>query len=157
MKKLVIYVTILLVILISDGHSSVHRNKRQIVENGIRVTDLWLKFLFDWFPDYFPGQLMSTPVLFLPQIKRLPAEILRLLNLPVPTYESTSSPSSYSLTSLVQSLFGVDIFTLTFIATLYFLASLAAVAIVLPNLYFKLMLWADVTEDAADIYDNYDY
>mgnify|MGYP006864015545 FL=1 len=70
MKKLVIYVTILLVILISDGHSSVHRNKRQIVENGIRVTDLWLKFLFDWFPDYFPGQLMSTPVLFLPQVRR---------------------------------------------------------------------------------------
>lgn len=82
---------------------------------------------------------------------------MRLLNLPVPTYESTSSPSNYSLTSLVQSLFGVDIFTLTFIATLYFVASLAAVAIVLPNLYFKLMLWADVTEDASDIYDNYDY
>ena len=40
----------------------------QIVENGLRVTDLWLKFLFDRFPQYFPGQLMSTPVLFLPQV-----------------------------------------------------------------------------------------
>ena len=38
------------------------------MENGIRVTDLWLKLLFDWFPEYFPGQLMSTPVFFLPQV-----------------------------------------------------------------------------------------
>ena len=68
MKKLVIYVTIILLLLISHGHSSANRNKRQIVQNGIRVTDLWLKLLFDWFPDYFPGQLMSTPVLFLPQV-----------------------------------------------------------------------------------------
>ena len=69
MKKLVIYVTIILLLLISHGHSmSANRNKRQIVQNGIRVTDLWLKLLFDWFPEYFPGQLMSTPVLFLPQV-----------------------------------------------------------------------------------------
>ena len=40
----------------------------QIVENGIRITDLWLKFLFDYFPQYFPGQLMTTPILFLPQV-----------------------------------------------------------------------------------------
>ena len=40
----------------------------QIVENGIRVTDLWLKFLFDQFPQYFPGQLMTTPILFFPQV-----------------------------------------------------------------------------------------
>ena len=82
---------------------------------------------------------------------------MRLLNLPVPTYDyGSTSTTSYSLTNLVQSFFGVDIFTLTFIATLYFVASLALVSIVLPNLYFRLMLWADITEDSADdIYDDY--
>ena len=67
---------------------------------------------------------------------------MRLLNLPVPTYDygydtTSATASSYSLTSLVQRLFGVDIFTLTFIAVLYFVASLALVSIVLPNLYFR--------------------
>lgn len=127
----------------------------QIVENGIRVTDVWLKFLFDQFPQYFPGQLMTTPILFFPQIKRLPGEVLKVLNLPVPTYD-LASESAYSLTNLLHSIFGVDVFTLTFIVALYFVASLALVSIVLPNLYFRLMLWADVTEDSADIYDDYD-
>ena len=36
------------------------------------------------------------------------------------------------------------------------MAPLALVSIVLPNLYFRLMLWADVTEDSANIYDDYD-
>jgi len=127
----------------------------QIVEDGLRVTDLWLKFLFDRFPQYFPGQLMSTPVLFLPQIKRLPGEVLKVLNLPVPTYD-VASESAYSLTNVLHSIFGVDVFTLTFILALYFVASLALVSIVLPNIYFRLMLWADVTEDSASIYDDYD-
>lgn len=72
----------------------------------------------------------------------------------MPVYD-LSSESAYSLTNLVQLYFGVDIFTLTFIAALYFLASLALVSIVLPNLYFRLMLWADVTDDTANIYDDY--
>ncbi len=44
--------------------------KRQIVyeEDGIRITDLWLYYLFKFLPDFFPGQLMSTPILFLPQV-----------------------------------------------------------------------------------------
>lgn len=116
---------------------------------------MWLKFLFDQFPQYFPGQLMTTPILFFPQIKRLPGEVLKVLNLPVPTYD-LASESAYSLTNLLHSIFGVDVFTLTFIVALYFVASLALVSIVLPNLYFRLMLWADVTEDSADIYDDYD-
>ena len=69
------------------------------------------------------------------QIKRIPGQILQLLNLPVPTY--AASTSSYDLTNLVRSVFGVDIFTLMFIAMLYILASLAFVSIVLPNLYFR--------------------
>lgn len=94
-------------------------------------------------------------VLYNFQIKRLPGEILKALNLPVPVYD-LSSESAYSLTNIVQLYFGVDIFTLTFIAALYFLASLALVSIVLPNLYFRLMLWADVTDDTqANIYDDY--
>ena len=40
-----------------------------VLENGIRVTDLWLKFLFDYFPQYFPGQLMATPTIFLSQVR----------------------------------------------------------------------------------------
>lgn len=88
------------------------------------------------------------------QIKRLPFELLKVLNLPVPTY--AASEAAYSLTNVIKAVFGVDIFTLTFIATLYFAASIALVSIVLPNIYFRLMLWADITEDAASIYD-YDY
>ena len=50
---------------------SVMRLKRQITDeaSGLRITDLWLKLLFDWFPNFFPGQLMTTPVLFMPQVK----------------------------------------------------------------------------------------
>lgn len=89
------------------------------------------------------------------QIKRLPGEVLKVLNLPVPTYD-VASESAYSLTNVLHSIFGVDVFTLTFILALYFVASLALVSIVLPNIYFRLMLWADVTEDSASIYDDYD-
>ena len=53
----------------SAANSNLSRTKRQLTyENGLRVTDLWLKLLFDWFPNLFPGQLMSTPLLFLPQV-----------------------------------------------------------------------------------------
>ena len=88
---------------------------------------------------------------------RIPGDILKALNLPVPTYDDSSDP--YSITNVVKSMFGVDLFTLTFIAGLHFLASLALVSIVLPNLYFRLLLWADnVTEDAAaNIYDDDSY
>ena len=50
---------------------SVMRLKRQITDeaSGLRITDLWLKLLFDWFPNFFPGQLMTTPVLFMPQVR----------------------------------------------------------------------------------------
>ena len=49
---------------------SVMRLKRQITDeaSGLRITDLWLKLLFDWFPNFFPGKLMTTPVLFMPQV-----------------------------------------------------------------------------------------
>jgi len=60
--------TIFLVLFVVISRVNSNREKRQIVENGIRVTDLWLKLLFDWFPEYFPGQLMSTPIFFLPQV-----------------------------------------------------------------------------------------
>lgn len=53
----------------SAANVNLSRTKRQLTfENGLRVTDLWLKLLFDWFPNLFPGQLMSTPLLFLPQV-----------------------------------------------------------------------------------------
>ena len=47
------------------------RLKRQLTypsDYGLKITDLWLKLLFDWFPNLFPGQLMSTPILFLPHV-----------------------------------------------------------------------------------------
>ena len=51
-----------------------------------------------------------------------------------------------------------DIFTLMFITMLYILASLALVSIVLPNTYFRLLLWADSSSQdvMASIYDEYD-
>ena len=70
------------------------------------------------------------------QIKRLPAEVLKILNLPVPTYDS-SSESEYSVVNILEQFFGVDLFTLAFIASLYFIASVALVSIVIPNLYFR--------------------
>lgn len=137
---------------------SVMRLKRQITDeaSGLRITDLWLKLLFDWFPNFFPGQLMTTPVLFMPQIKRIPGQLFQMLNLPIPTY--AASTSSYDLTNIVKSVFGVDIFTLMFITMLYILASLALVSIVLPNIYFRLLLWADSSSQdvMASIYDEYD-
>ena len=94
--------------------------------------------------------------IFMLQIKRIPSEIFRLLGLPVPTYAYSSS--KYALTNIVRSVLGVDIFTLMFIFMLYILASLALVSIVLPNIYFRLMLWADVSsQDLASIYDDYEY
>jgi len=55
----------------SAANVNLSRTKRQLTfENGLRVTDLWLKLLFDWFPNLFPGQLMSTPLLFLPQVSK---------------------------------------------------------------------------------------
>lgn len=79
-----------------------------------------------------------------------------MLNLPIPTY--AASTSSYDLTNIVKSVFGVDIFTLMFITMLYILASLALVSIVLPNIYFRLLLWADSSSQdvMASIYDEYD-
>lgn len=57
----------------SAANVNLSRTKRQLTfENGLRVTDLWLKLLFDWFPNLFPGQLMSTPLLFLPQVSLSP-------------------------------------------------------------------------------------
>ena len=102
---------------------------------------------------YF-GPRNLNQLFFFAQVKRLPGEILKALNVPVPTYSDSYSDSAYSVMNVVKSVFGVDIFTLTFIAGLYFLASLALVSIVLPNLYFRLMLWADVTEAEANIYDD---
>ena len=90
------------------------------------------------------------------QIKRIPGQIFQMLNLPIPTY--AASTSSYDLTNIVKSVFGVDIFTLMFITMLYILASLALVSIVLPNIYFRLLLWADSSSQdvMASIYDEYD-
>ena len=90
------------------------------------------------------------------QIKRIPGQLFQMLNLPIPTY--AASTSSYDLTNIVKSVFGVDIFTLMFITMLYILASLALVSIVLPNIYFRLLLWADSSSQdvMASIYDEYD-
>ena len=56
--------------MMPSSNLSVMRLKRQITDeaSGLRITDLWLKLLFDWFPNFFPGQLMTTPVLFMPQV-----------------------------------------------------------------------------------------
>ena len=120
------------------------------------------------YPDYgFFSQLFSSlmlrPNMYLFickniyfQIKRIPGQLFQMLNLPIPTY--AASTSSYDLTNIVKSVFGVDIFTLMFITMLYILASLALVSIVLPNIYFRLLLWADSSSQdvMASIYDEYD-
>ena len=55
----------------SAGSNNLSRPKRQLSYDsyGLKITDLWLKLLFDWFPNLFPGQLMSTPIFFLPQVR----------------------------------------------------------------------------------------
>ncbi len=87
-------------------------------------------------------------------MKRIPGDILRAIGLPVPTFSETTGSG---LTGLVQDVFGVDVLTLSFIAALYFIASIALVSIVLPNLYFRLILWADATSKLQDDYDYYNY
>ena len=79
-------------------------NPRYVSESGEKITTFSEKF----------------------QIKRLPGEVLKVLNLPVPTYD-LASESAYSLTNLLHSIFGVDVFTLTFIVALYFVASLGTI------------------------------
>lgn len=64
-KKKLVFILLIFAAVISNSHCQIE------LENGLRITDLWLKALFDWFPQYFPGKLMSTPVLFLPQVSTI--------------------------------------------------------------------------------------
>ena len=88
---------------------------------------------------------IGLPILFLDQFKQIPNEILSLLGLPRFSYDDSSS--SYTLNKLVQGLVGLNVFQVAGIAGLSFLASIVLVSIILPNVYFKLMLLTDKLDE----------
>ena len=83
---------------------------------------------------------LSTPILFLKEFKNIPNAILRLLGLPSVSY---SDSEVYSLNKIVTFTFGLNIFQVTGIIGLTFLASIVLVTILLPNIYFRVMLLTD--------------
>lgn len=80
---------------------------------------------------------VPTPLFFLPQLERFVAGIL---NLKIVKYEDTKG---WSLHKLSLYFFGVNALEILAIGFLAFLASIALVVIILPTLYFRLMLFAD--------------
>ena len=87
---------------------------QKIHENMINIfwfiTNLWcLKLTIFWIGSKIIDHCDIHYITFSEnfQIKRLPGEVLKVLNLPVPTYD-LASESAYSLTNLLHSIFGVD-------------------------------------------------
>ena len=66
--------------------------------------------------------------------------MLRLFGFPEIRYEDDSA---YSVHKYVKELTGVSTIELLGITALAFVASIVLVSVLLPNLYFRLMLWAD--------------
>ncbi len=85
---------------------------------------------------------IPTPILFLKEFKDIPNAFLGLLGQPAVYYSDTED---YSLNSFVESLVGFNIFQVAGILGLSFLASIVMVTILLPNIYFRVMLYTDKT------------
>lgn len=111
------------------------------IAEGVRVTDLVLFKVMGLFPAYFPDKTMATPIMFYQAFKGIPHEFLRLLGVPDIQFDAPSE--EYSINNYVRSVFGVDILDLASIAMLVFVSSIVLVSVLLPNLYFRIMLWAD--------------
>ena len=127
-----------------DSEISANSNKhygRQIeIGDGIRLTDFVVYYFMSALPGYFPDKTAATPVFFWPYFKQVPQEILRILGFPDINYDDTSV---YSLNQLVKEVSGVSTLELISILAMAFLASIVLVSILLPNIYFRLMLLAD--------------
>lgn len=96
---------------------------------------------------------VGTPILFLQEFKDIPNALLRIFGLPSVSYDD-SEP--YSINKVVTYFLGVNVFQLIGILGLSFLASLVMVSLILPNLYFRVMLHTDATtpnEDPSRIND----
>ena len=91
---------------------------------------------------------ISTPILFLQPFKDIPNEVLKLLGIPIITYQDEDG---YSINKLITYLFGVNMFQFAGVMGLAFLASIVLVAIILPNLYFRVMLLTDRTSSVDDL------
>ena len=83
---------------------------------------------------------VGQPILFMEDFKDIPNEFLKLLGLPAVNYEDSAN---FSFNKLVELVFGVNMFQLVGIMGLTFLASVVMVSIILPSLYFRVMLITD--------------
>lgn len=83
---------------------------------------------------------VGQPILFMEDFKDIPNEFLKLLGLPAVNYEDSAN---FSFNKLIELVFGVNMFQLVGIMGLTFLASVVMVSIILPSLYFRVMLITD--------------
>ena len=86
--------------------------------------------------------------------KAIPSGLLRLAGVPEVRYDDTDS--KFTINKLVKAATGGGLETLEILhlSLFLFMASVIMVTIVLPNLYFWLMLWADSLVDDQDLYDD---
>ncbi len=83
---------------------------------------------------------VHTPILFLQEFKGIPNAVLKILGFPSVSYSDTET---YSLNKIITYTFGFNIFQVIGIFGLAFLASVVLVTILLPNIYFRIMLFTD--------------
>ena len=85
-------------------------------------------------------------------MKVIPAGLLRLAGVPEVSYDDTDS--KFTFNKLVKAATGLETLEILHLSLFLFMASIFMVTIVLPNLYFRLMLWADSLVDDQDLYDD---
>jgi len=144
-----------------SGHSI---KRRQVInENGLLIKAWWLGALYKAVPFIFSDEnSVPTPLIFLPIVEDYVTNFSKSIGLPNIVHDD-SDP--YTLNKMARLLFGVNFIQLIGISLLVFAASLALVrrfikikstclllltileifqvVIILPSLYFRLMLSAD--------------
>ena len=91
---------------------------------------------------------IGSPIIFLEQFKDIPNELFNIAGLPRVEYEDKEK---FSLNKLTTALLGFNIFQVIGITGLAFLASIVLVTMILPNLYFRIMLFTDKSTSASII------
>jgi hypothetical protein len=81
------------------------------------------------------------PIFFWKTFQAIPNAVLSAAGLPTFSYDDGASP--YTLNKLVLWLFGVSAFHVLAVAAIAFLANVVLVSVVLPHIYFRLMLLTD--------------
>ena len=86
---------------------------------------------------------IGLPIFLHDQVKDIPNALLNIFGLPSIYVEDQLQ---YSPNRLISNIFGFNIIQLIGIFGLLFLASIVVVSVILPNLYFSLMLHTDISE-----------